>query len=145
MVKNRRKDMRYIIILLLCANIALAQTYEVPFSSKGNIIELSVANSSGLTAEGVKVEISNVPEGIKFTEKSVTLATLKGKEEQTASFKFSVEKTAVLNKDQTLTFTITDNTGQSWTKDIKIIVTPPLTYELFQNYPNPFGEAIPLG
>lgn len=138
--------MRYIIVLLLCINLAAAQTYEIPFpegtsASKGNLIELSVANSSIITAEEVKVEATNVPDGIKFAEKTITLKTLKAKEEQTATFSFVVDKTVQVNKEQTLSFTITDKTGQTWTKDIKIKITPPMAYELFQNYPNPFNPT----
>jgi hypothetical protein len=137
--------MRYIMILVLCANLALAQqaqkAYEIPFASKGNTIELAVANSSALAVEGVKVEATSIPEGIKFTEKTVTLPTLKTKEELTTSFTFSVEKTAKVNKEDTVRFTITDKTGQRWKKEIKISITPPTTYELFQNYPNPFNPT----
>jgi hypothetical protein len=133
--------MRYIIIFLFCINLAAAQTYEIPFASKGNVIELSVANSSVLTAEGVKVEVANVPTGIKFAEKSVTISTLKAKEEQIATFTLSIEKTAAVNKEQALSFTITDKTGQTWTKDIRINIAPPMTYKLFQNYPNPFNPT----
>ncbi|MBN1398070.1 MAG: T9SS type A sorting domain-containing protein, partial [Bacteroidetes bacterium] len=46
-----------------------------------------------------------------------------------------------LNKEQTISFTITDKNGQSWTKDIKITIAPPRTYELYQNYPNPFNPT----
>jgi hypothetical protein len=142
--------MRYIIISVLCVNLALAQqstqTYEIPFpegtgTSKENTIELAVANISALTAEAVKVEATSIPKGIKFTEKTVTLSTLKTKEELTASFTFSVEKTAKVNKEDTLCFTITDKSGQQWKKEIKIIITPPTTYELLQNYPNPFNPT----
>jgi hypothetical protein len=137
--------MRYIIILLLCTGMATAQEtakpYNIPFASKGNVIELSVANSSASTAEGVKVEATIVPEGIKFTEKSVTIISIKSKEEQTASFTFTVDKTAKVNKDQTLSFKITDKTGQQWIKEIKINIAPPATYELLQNYPNPFNPT----
>jgi hypothetical protein len=142
--RRRRKGMRYITVLLLCISLATAQdatkSYEIPFASKGNIIELSVANSSTLMAEEVKVEVT-APQGIKFAEKTVILPTLKSKEEQTASFSFSVEKIAQVNKEQTLSFTITDKTGQKWTKDIKVKITPPTTYELYQNYPNPFNPT----
>jgi hypothetical protein len=137
--------MKHIIILLICANIALAQEktkpYEIPFSSKGNVIELSVENISASTAEGVKVEATNIPEGIKFTEKSVAITSIKSKEEQVAAFTFSVDKTVKVNKDQTLTFNITDKIGQQWTKEIKINICPPMTYELLQNYPNPFNPT----
>ncbi|MGA3287591.1 MAG: hypothetical protein ABSD46_09205, partial [Bacteroidota bacterium] len=134
--------MRTIIMLLICTSLGVAQkAYEIPFASKGNTIELAVANSSALAVEGVKVEATSIPEGINFKEKTVTLPTLKTKEELTASFTFSVEKTAKINKADILRFTITDKTGQKWTKEIKISITPPTTYELLQNYPNPFNPT----
>jgi hypothetical protein len=52
-----------------------------------------------------------------------------------------VEKTAKVNKEDTLRFTVTDKTGQKWIKEITIKVSPPTTYELFQNYPNPFNPT----
>jgi hypothetical protein len=89
----------------------------------------------------VKVELTNVPEGIKFIAKVVNLAALKAKEEQTATFSFSVDKTAKVNKEQTLSFTISDKAGQQWIKEIKVNIGPPMTYELYQNYPNPFNPT----
>jgi hypothetical protein len=137
--------MKTIITLLLCISIATAQQvtkpYEIPFASKGNTIELSVANSSVLTAEGVKVEATSIPEGIEFKEKAVSLTLLKSKEEQTALFIFSVNKLAKVNKEQTLSFSITDNNGQVWKKEITVKIAPPTNYELFQNYPNPFNPT----
>jgi hypothetical protein len=133
--------MKYIITLILCANLAFAQIYEIPFSSKGNVIDLSVSNTSAMTAEAVKVEAVNIPEGIKFADNSITITSIKSKEEQTASFSFSVDKSSKVNKEQTLSFTITDKTGQSWTKEIKIKIAPPMTFELCQNYPNPFNPT----
>jgi hypothetical protein len=139
--------MRYIMILLLCTSAGAAQTvYKIPFpegtsASKGNTIELAVANSSSITAEGVKVEAANIPDGITFAQKTVALPTLKTKTEATASFTFSVEKTVKINKTDTIRFTITNKTGQTWTKEIRVIITPPTTYELLQNYPNPFNPS----
>jgi hypothetical protein len=136
-------------VLILCAQISNAQQtnkpYEIPFpegtTSATNTIELAVGNTSNASAELVKVELTNAPAWLKFTEKAVTVATIKSKEEQPATFTFSVGKTAAVNKEQTLTFAITDKNGQKWTKDITIKVSPPSKYELFQNYPNPFNPA----
>ena len=105
------------------------------------MIELSVVNNSALTVEQVKVEVTNAPTWLKFESKGDTLPILKSKEEQVASFSFSVEKTAVLNKEQTLSFTITDKSGQVWKKEIKFRVAPPENFELYQNYPNPFNPT----
>ena len=137
--------MKTIIALLICTCLSIAQQtakpYEIPFASKGNTIELAVANTSTIAAEAIKVEATGIPAGVQFKEKIVTLTTLKSKEEQTALFTFSVEKTAKVNKEDTLRFTVTDKTGQKWTKEITIKITPPASYELFQNYPNPFNPT----
>jgi hypothetical protein len=134
--------MKPIIALLLCTNIAAAQTiYDIPFASKGNVIELSVANASSYAATGVKVAVTNAPAWLKFDSNTDTLQLLKSKEEQTASFAFSVDKKAEVNKEHILSFTITDNNGQTWTKEITVRVAPPSTYELLQNYPNPFNPT----
>jgi hypothetical protein len=139
--------MKTIIALLICTTLATSQNvHEIPFpegtsTAKGNTIELSVANTSTLTAEGIKVEVTNAPAWLKFTERSVNLASLKSKEEQLASFSFSVEKTAEVNKKQSLSFSITDKNGQVWKKEITVKIAPPANYELFQNYPNPFNPT----
>jgi hypothetical protein len=139
--------MKTIITLLIFTSFASAQqAYEIPFpegtgKSKGNIIELSVANTSALTAEQVKVEVANAPGWITFARKDTVISSLKSKEEQTASFTFSVGKAAEVNKEQTLAFSITTKSGETWTKEIKVKVAPPATYELFQNYPNPFNPT----
>jgi hypothetical protein len=139
--------MKTIITLLIFTSFASAQqAYEIPFpegtgESKGNIIELSVANTSALTAEQVKVEVANAPAWLTFARKDTVISSLKSKEEQTASFTFSVGKAAEVNKEQTLAFLITTKSGETWTKEIKVKVAPPATYELFQNYPNPFNPT----
>jgi hypothetical protein len=139
--------MRTIIALLIFTSFALGQqVYEIPFpegtgESKGNVIELSVANTSALTAEQVRVEVANAPPWIIFARKDTVISALKSKEEQTASFSFSVGKAAEVNKEQTLAFSITTKSGETWTKEIRFRVAPPATYELFQNYPNPFNPT----
>jgi len=148
--------MKTIIALILFTSINIAQpahqssqsvggsAYEIPFpegKAIENIIELSVANTSAMAVNQVNVEATAIPAGIEFAEESVTLTSIKAKEEQTAVFTFTVDKTVQANKEQTLSFTITDKTGQKWVKDIKVAIAPPRTYELYQNYPNPFNPA----
>ena len=141
--------MKHLLALLIFTNVCFSQqspkAYEIPFpegtSPATNTIELTVANTSSLSAEQVKVEVTDPPAWLKFTEKTVNVAAIKSKEEQLASFTFSVAKTAVVNKEQTLTFAITEKNGQKWTKDITVKVAAPTKYELFQNYPNPFNPV----
>ena len=138
--------MKHILMLLFIIGLLVSQVlgqsvYSIPFSSKDNAIELTVANTSTLMAEGIKVKLTNAPAWLKFNENEITIPKLKSKEEHSASFNFSVEKTAVVNKEQMLNFSITNKNGEQWTKEIKISIAPPATYELFQNYPNPFNPT----
>ena len=140
--------MKTIIALMICTCLASAQPvgqtpqiYDIPFASKGNVIELSVSNTSSYTAAVVKVAVTNAPAWLKFNSQTDTLQQVKSKEEQTASFTFAVDKTAEIKKEHTLSFSITDKTGQSWIKDITVRVAPPSTYELYQNYPNPYNPT----
>jgi len=128
--------------MLLLPVFGLSQTvHEIPFASGNNTIELTIANNSNISQEQVKVEVETVPSWIRFTSSQQTLAQVGGNEEKTAVFTFSVEKTAPINTEQTLSFIVTGLTGQSWTKTITLTVAPPEQFELYQNYPNPFNPA----
>ena len=137
--------MKISIALLICVslNIAIAQTdstYTIPFASKGNTIDLTVANTSKINTQSVNVSVSNAPNWIKFDSAQQTIKSLAASAEQAATFSFTVDKSAPVGKAQTLTFAITAN-NQTWTKNIAIKVAAPQTYTLFQNYPNPYNPT----
>ena len=134
--------MRPIIAIFLLANISLSQeAYRIPFATKGNTLELTVANTSPIVANEVSVEATGAPSWITFSQKTERIDQLKAKEERVAVFTFAIEKLAPVNKDETLIFTIRSKSGENWTKEIKIQVSPPEKFELFQNYPNPFNPT----
>ena len=137
--------MKTSIALLFCISltIAAAQTdssYAIPFASKGNTIDLTVANTSNIAAQGVSVCVSNAPSWVKFDSTRLTIKSLAASAEQSATFSFAVDKSAPVGKEQILSFSITAN-GQTWTKNIAIKVAPPQTFTLYQNYPNPFNPT----
>ena len=138
--------MKHVILFLLFSGMALAQTdstYTVPFSSKGNTIDLTVANTSILTAQNVTVTVNNVPKWITFDTTQQIINNVTASAEQPATFTFAVNKSAPVGKEQTLSFAITAN-GQTWTKSVSLKVAAPATYQLFQNYPNPFNPTTTL-
>lgn len=138
--------MRVLACFLVIAQAAWSQSepYQLPFASSGNVLELTVANSSSIATSNIAVEATNVPSWLNISP-SVTLPLLKPGEEQAAEFMFSVDKSAPVNSAYTLTFVITNSRGESWTKDITISVSPPEKFELFQNYPNPFNPTTEIG
>lgn len=134
--------MKHFVAAIILASTSIAQeAYRIPFASKGNTIDLTVANTSPIAANDVYVAATWVPSWMSFNQKTVTIDQVNGKEEKPATFSFSIDKMAGVNKEETLIFTISSKTGESWTKEIKIKVAPPENFELFQNYPNPFNPT----
>ncbi|MDI6804910.1 MAG: T9SS type A sorting domain-containing protein [Bacteroidota bacterium] len=115
------------------------QIHRVPFLSSGNVIELSVQNISEQSVSGIKINVTDAPLWLNFKSKQKTIEAIESNGENTVEFSFSVDKTAVVNKEQSISFTISTPAGEVWTKRVKIVVTPPERFELYQNYPNPFN------
>ena len=134
--------MRYFISLILLSSTTFAQqSYKIPFASTGNSLELTVANTSLFTASQITVKAPDVPDWLRFTQNMVSIDKVPAKEERGVVFSFSVDKLAPVNIEQSLTFTVSSKSGETWTKEIKILVSPPDKFELFQNYPNPFNPT----
>jgi hypothetical protein len=131
------------IILVLYSSIAFAQTdtvSTVPFASKGNTIDLTVANMALITASNVTVTLTSFPTWIKFDSTKCTIAKISGSTEQSATFSFAIDKKAPTGQQQNLTFLITSG-GQQWTKTIAVKAGVPNQFELYHNFPNPFNPS----
>ena len=133
--------MRNILALQICLAVSVCAQTPVPFASSNNSIELSVRNSSLLALSNVKVAAAGLPTWFHLASKEQTISSLKPQQSGTASFTFSVDKTAPVNTPQTISFTISSPAGEMWSKQIAISVNPPDHFELFQNYPNPFNPT----
>ncbi len=133
--------MKTIVIILLCTITFTKGQNILPFASQNNTIELSVSNSAAVDAGNVIVEVQNAPQWLTFANHKTEISNLKSGEVSTARFTFSVEKNAPVNQQTKLQFLISSPTGERWTKEIAIQVSPPEKFELYQNYPNPFNPS----
>ena len=145
----RRLELCLVFLLAptLCA-VAQAQVgsteisvYTLPFSSTGNTLELAVANTSSDPVSGLKVKAQQAPSWLRFTSEEFNIGELKSGREAPALFSFSVDKSAPVNTEHTLSFAVTAPSGEVWMKQIRVVVAPPDRFELFQNYPNPFNPT----
>ena len=118
-----------------------SQLYQIPFASTGNRIELTISNASDRSTANLKIEAVNMPKWLNLSPPIQNISNIKPNEESPVEFNFSVDKTAPVNKEQTISFTISTPTGERWTKQIKISIAAPERFELFQNYPNPFNPS----
>jgi len=130
-------------------NEEISETYKIPFSSKGNIIELSVENSSINDVENLSVKAVNIPGWIKLNQNEIKIQKLQKKESIPVLFSFDLDKSSPVQKQTSLEFIIESEKNKSdkdnntnkdkWIKKIQIEVLNPDKYELYQNYPNPFN------
>lgn len=126
----------------LCAQTAqTGQAYRLPVGSRGNTIELQVENGAELSVEGITVRALDVPKWIQLTPSEQVVTILKGNTTQTLQFSFTVDRTAPMDKETMLAFTLTSSDGQMWNKEITIVAAAPERFELLQNYPNPFNPS----
>lgn len=139
------------IIFFLIYGFILAGTfsqtvYKIPFASKENKIELTVSNTSKISAEHINLSAVEYPNWIKIRQLNGEGNELLSNEEKVYTFSFDVDKLAPVNEEGTIKFNISAGEQKKgglelWTKEIKIITSAPDKYELFQNYPNPFNPV----
>jgi hypothetical protein len=121
-----------------------AQTNEanyIPFDSKGNVIELLINNQTSENLKQVKIKAIEYPDWVKIANKEVIMNELKRHQKNTARFIFDVDKSAPVDSNSSISFSIEDNNGKSYVRNINFVVSAPVDFELFQNYPNPFNPS----
>jgi hypothetical protein len=116
--------------------------YKVPGDSKGNRIQLVVANeSSVISAQSLTVGLSGVYRDVTVTPSIVKVKLLAPGATTEVSFGFDVSREAKPNSRDTLLFDVKDNTGNSWSKSVILEFAGPQEFALAQNYPNPFNPS----
>jgi len=124
-------------VIVLSSSLFAQSIYEIPFASKGNIIELEIGNDTRTNIENILIKLEEFPEWVNFNIKDVVLANNR----ETAKFVFDITEDAKQDEASSLQFTLTKNGQLLGEKRIQIKVLPPKEYKLFQNYPNPFNPS----
>jgi len=130
-----------LLIMLFSLHISAQTIYELPFASKGNQIELEVANTSDKSIENVSVDVESAPEWINFENLQSVVGEVNGESETAALFEFSVDNRAPVGEEGKIVFNIISASGDTWKKTINVTVLKPDKYEVTQNYPNPFNPT----
>lgn len=130
-----------LLVILFSLHLSAQTVYELPFASKGNQIELEVANTSEIVLENITVDVESAPEWINFETLQSVIGEVTGESEAAAFFEFSVDKRAPVGEAGKIIFKVHNAPGDKWTKEINVQVSKPDNYELTQNYPNPFNPT----
>jgi hypothetical protein len=117
------------------------QVHSLLPDTKGNRIELTVANQASLLARNVEVRAVRRPLHVTFSSMDQILDSIAPGQEQAAVFSFDIARSAPANKRDTLEFRITEMGGAVWTKSIIVQYAGPTTFALDQNFPNPFNPT----
>jgi hypothetical protein len=133
-------------ILIIASAItyySFAQTiYEVQPGTKGNKINLTVANVSEETpVNDVEIILTRKSSYLNFSTEAQTIDLIEAKAEANAIFTFDVNRNAPINKKATIDFMITSPDGIMMTKQFIFSYTGPKEFKLEQNYPNPFNPT----
>ncbi|MGD8779699.1 MAG: T9SS type A sorting domain-containing protein [Ignavibacteria bacterium] len=129
-----------VLILTIFQASLFAQTvYELPYNSEGNVIKLTISNTSGTEIGDIKVAAVEYPGWIQFKEAWQTIDTLNAEERLPVTFVFSVDSEAPLDSEAEIKFIVSSTDGEMWEKQITVKAGLPKEFTLNQNYPNPFN------
>lgn len=130
-----KSDMKKVfIIIALIPCVLYCQGNEIPYNSKDNSLALTVENTAVISARNVFVEIQNPPSWLKLESQKIMLKDIPAKQSKDAEFRFSVEKTAPVGKEQKMSVLIKTTDGQMWTKEIAFTVGAPKEFRLYDNF-----------
>jgi len=135
--------MKILLLILITFSPLFPQTvYEVTPGTKGNEINLTVANVSETNqADNVEIILSRKSSSLIFNKETVIVELLKANAEAKATFTFDVNRNTPINQKDTVEFIITSPDGILMTKQFIFSYTGPKEFKLEQNFPNPFNPT----
>lgn len=116
-----------------------AVVHQVPFASADNVIELEVANSTGVQVRQVRITPQEVPAWVEVAPAEHLIEELEAGTSVQVAFRFTLKREAPVGEPFTLAFNAAMPGQQVWTKQVGLEVAPPKQVALLGNYPNPFN------
>jgi hypothetical protein len=116
-----------------------ANTFTIPFGSKGNSIELDIDNASRTDSLEAVVMLLDPPAWMHINSSVFSPKPIPPGGSGSVLFTYSLDKKAPEKKAEDLMLIIKSRSGEVWNTTIGITIGTPSRYHLYQNYPNPFN------
>jgi len=117
-----------------------ARVYTIPAASSHNVIELTIANASGIDVTNLQVKAEGLPGWLRMESSHQNISKLPAGDIATVSFRFDMAAEVPVQQKTDITLTVSGD-GYSSGKTIQIVSGKPLQFKLNQNYPNPFNPS----
>lgn len=140
-LREHRKAFTQILTKSVGVSVEEVKAYPVPLGSEGNVIELNVSNSLSSAISKLSVQAAGIPTWMRLTPSALSFSQVGPGEQCLARFSLALDRTAPLDASQTISFLVSSEGGQRWSRQMKIKVAPPQNFELYQNFPNPFNPS----
>lgn len=117
------------------------KVHELPFASKGNLLELEVVNTTGQTLSELHLDIQQIPGWLTIQNQSTSMPDLEPDETALVLINFDVNESAPTGQTGYLKINVSSTDGTVWDKTTAFQVSAPEEFQLSQNYPNPFNPS----
>ncbi|MBO6586909.1 MAG: T9SS type A sorting domain-containing protein [Gracilimonas sp.] len=138
---NFFKAFALIITAIIGTFPAAAQTYTIPFASKGNTLQLEVVNSGQENGQDLLVQAVEIPDWISLSADELHLDNISSGDSQIITFRFDAGEKVEVGEVYALTFQITQQGRVIGEKNFQLASDAPADFKLFANFPNPFNPA----
>jgi 5-hydroxyisourate hydrolase-like protein (transthyretin family) len=131
-----------VLLILLYGNSFTQNIHEVTPGTKGNELNITVANVSETNpATNVSVTLIKKSSSLNFSKEEEIIDMIEAKAEAKTTFTFDVDRNTQINRRDTIDFMITSSDGIMMTKQFVFSYTGPKEFKLEQNFPNPFNPT----
>lgn len=118
------------------------KTFDIPFASENNTIEISIRNSTTRKMTDIVVSVEGMDNnGFKVMPKKKHITELAPGTKSLVIFSLTVNENTPANETAMLSFKAESSKGNVWEKKMKLKIDAPEQFELGQNYPNPFNPS----
>lgn len=133
---------KYIVILLmLFIAINGQQINQVPIGTKGNVLELTISNTTNQSYKNVRYEIQELSYSLRVDGWKKEIGVIKEGENRIVEIIFDLTENAEVSSQGSIKLVIYNGEEILSEKEVVLEIVAPEQTKIGQNYPNPFNPS----